>query len=118
MEQQETLIEEKILYNNNLSCGIYLQLWSRKDDHIWRILKYFYDLDINKDGLTIPEIFKIGKKNKCRFGINTVPNCIKRLLVEDMLKLKYSNVGSKKRTNMYSLTTKGEIMWETYIKQR
>lgn len=116
MELQKTLDGEKILYNNNSSCGIYLKLWKRKDDHIWKVLQYFYHGPM--EGITVPQIYKKAKTNHCRFGINTVANCIKRLLDEEMIRLKYTNVGSKKRTNMYEITQKGEILWEHYIKQK
>jgi len=115
MEKENHLINiEKNNNNNNSSVcyNIYILIdrWKRKDDYIWCILGMFYsDNDLGYSST------KIYKKLK-NVGIGTVPNCIKRLLTNNLIYLNARNVGINKSEKYYKITEEGRLLFEEWLK--
>lgn len=120
MEQQQD-INGKIIFSHHLSGVIslekhYLNIWKRKDDHIWFILRDFY-LSSNKSGISFNELLSL-HEHKDHMGFNTMYRGIIRLLNAGFIDLKYKNVGIKKNSKLYIINENGVKLFEKYMETK
>ena len=109
--EKENVMVSRSTNNNNSSCvcSYLIGKWFRKDDYIWSVLGTFYN--DNELGFSIRKIQERIKQA----GLNTIPNCFKRLKKNNLIYLVARRVGPNKSEKYYKITEQGILLFEMWM---